>query len=321
MVDVRKVTAQAAPYRKPFRDWEQSSWIRSRPVRAGEIEGLPFPPDLVPLSQHPSIKADPVRQDKLLAYRLLAHLRFTTVLELEHVNRVCAALARGQGPVTLDTDQRNDALRIYCDEGGHALFVELLSREIEAAHDVDPAVLGRPGFDRTFEELVGRYSDDVPASLIRLFFVCVSETLVTRILRDIPRDRRVSPLVRAVIGDHAADESVHSVYFHWYFARLWSSLSPRDKEVVGRILPELVWTFLGPDRACEANVLRELGFPEGDADRLLRETYRPGTAEAAVLQAAQPTLRMFQKVGVFDLPAVAASFTRKDLHVMGEARP
>jgi hypothetical protein len=53
----------------------------------------------------------------------------------------------------------------------------------------------------------------------------------------------------------------------------------------------------------------------------LRETYRPGTAEAAVLQAAQPTLRMFQKVGVFDLPAVAASFTRKDLHVMGEARP
>lgn len=320
MVDVRNVTAGAAQYRHPFRDWERSSWIRSKPLRAGELEGLPFPPDLVPLSQHPSIQADPVRQHKILAYRLLAHLQFTTVLELEHVNRVCAALARGEGPVPLDADQRNDALRIYCDEGGHALFVELLSREIEAAHDVDRAVLGRPGFDRTFEELVGQYAGDVPASLIRLFFVCVSETLVTKILRDIPRDKRVSPLVRSVIGDHAADESVHSVYFHWYFSRLWASLSPRDKEVVGRILPELIWTFLGPDKACEANVLRELGFPEGDADRLLRETYPSGTAEAAVLHAAQPTLRMFQKAGVFDLPAVAASFTRKDLHVMGEAR-
>jgi hypothetical protein len=282
--------------------------------------GLPFPPDLVPLSQHPSIEADPVLQNKILAYRLLAHLQFTTVLELEHVNRVCSALARGQGPVTLDADQRNDALRIYCDEGGHALFVELLSRQVEAAHGVDGAVLGRPEFDRTFDRLVSQYSGDIPASLIQLFFVCVSETLVTKILRDIPRDRRVSPLVRSVIGDHAADEGIHSIYFHWYFARLWASLSPRHKDVMGRILPDLVWTFLGPDRTCEASVLRELGFSEFDADRILRETYRPGLVEASVLQAAQPTLRMFQKAGVFDVPAVAADFTRRNLYVTDEVR-
>jgi len=320
MVDVMNVVAQADQYRNPFSEWEQSSWIRSKPVRVAEMDGLPFPTDLVPLSQHPSIKVDAVLQNKILAYRLLAHLQFTTVLELEHVNWVCSALARGQGPVTLDADQRNDALRIYCDEGGHALFVELLSRKVEAAYDVDHTVLSRPEFDRTFDRLVSQYSDDVPTLLIRLFFVCVSETLVTKILRDIPRDRRVSPLVRSVIGDHAADEGVHSIYFHWYFSRLWSSLSPKDKEFIGRILPELVWTFLSPDRTCETNVLRKLGFSERDADRILRETYQAAYVEASVLQAAQPTLRMFQKAGVFDIPAVAANFTRNNLHVTDEVR-
>jgi hypothetical protein len=317
MVDLM---TQMDQYRNPFRKWEQSSWIRSKPIRVAEMDGLAFPPDLAPLSQHPSIKSNPVLHNKILAYRLLAHLQFTTVLELEHVNWVCSALARGQGPVALDADQRNDALRIYCDEGGHALFVELLSRKVEAALDVNRAALGRPEFDRTFERLVSQYSADVPASLIRLFFVCVSETLVTKILRDIPRDLRVSPLVRSVIGDHAADEGVHSVYFHWYFLRLWASLSPRDQALIGRILPELVWTFLGPDRNCEANVLRKLGFSEHDADRLLDETYRAGALEASVVQAAQPTLRMFQKAGVFDLPPVAAGFTRNNLYITDEVQ-
>lgn len=315
------ISAQAARYRNPFSNWDQSSWIRSKPVRVAEMTGLPFPPDLVPLSQHLSIKANPALHNKILAYRLLAHLQFTTVLELEHVNWVCSALARGQGPITLDADQRNDALRIYCDEGGHALFVELLSRKVEAAHDVDRAILGRPEFDRAFDRLVNQYSGDIATSLIRLFFVCVSETLVTKILRDIPHDQRVSPLVRSVIGDHAADESVHSCYFHWYFSYLWSSLSPRNKELVGRILPELVWAFLGPDKTCEANVLRKLGFSERDTDRILRETYQSDSVESAVLHAAQPTLHMFQKAGAFDIPAVAASFARKNLCFTDEARP
>jgi P-aminobenzoate N-oxygenase AurF len=320
MVDIMNVKAQSPQYRNPFNEWEQSSWIRSKPMRVAAMDGLPFPLDLVPLSQHPSIKADPALLNKLLAYRLLAHLQFTTVLELEHVNWVCSALARGQGPVTLNAEQRNDALRIYCDEGGHALFVELLSGEVEAAHDVSRAVLGRPGFDRTFDRLVSQYAGDISASLIRCFFVCVSETLVTKILRDIPRDPQVSSLVRSVIGDHAADEGVHSIYFHWYFPHLWSSLSLVDKESIGGILPDLVWTFLSPDSACETNVLRKLGFSESDTERILRETYQPGLVEASVLQAAQPTLRMFQKAGVLDIPAVAAGFTRQGLYVMDEVR-
>lgn len=56
----------------------------------------------------------------VLAYRLLGHLQFTTLLELNHVNPICSILAPGQAPISLTTEQRNDTLRIYCDESGHA---------------------------------------------------------------------------------------------------------------------------------------------------------------------------------------------------------
>lgn len=55
----------------------------------------------------------------VLAYWLLGHLQFTTLLELNHVNPICSTLAEGQVPISLTREQRNDALRIYCDESGH----------------------------------------------------------------------------------------------------------------------------------------------------------------------------------------------------------
>ena len=108
-------------YRSPFSKWNDSSWIRTKPIRsAKEISGLPFSPDLVPLANHSAIYSDSHKWTKVLAYRLLAHLQFTTLLELSHVNPVCSLLAQGQAPISMNTEQKHDALKIYCDEGGHA---------------------------------------------------------------------------------------------------------------------------------------------------------------------------------------------------------
>lgn len=76
-------------YRSPFSRWNESSWIRSKPIREDGISGLPFSPDLVPLASHQAIAKDTNCWMTLLAYRLLAHLQFTTLLELSHVNPVC----------------------------------------------------------------------------------------------------------------------------------------------------------------------------------------------------------------------------------------
>lgn len=135
MMTINKLVAPIVQetYQSPFSRWDESSWIRNKPLRKDDIEGLPFSPDLVPLAAHPAIASDSAHWVTVLAYRLLAHLQFTTLLELSHVNPICSSLAQGRAPISLSTLQRNDALRIYCDEGGHALFVELFSTQIEAA--------------------------------------------------------------------------------------------------------------------------------------------------------------------------------------------
>ena len=134
MIETQKlarVNTSQDSYRSPFHQWNESSWIRSKPVRNEQISGLPFSPELVPLASHQAIAENPDSWTTVLAYRLLAHLQFTTLLELDHVNAVSSALAQGRAPIFLSTEQRHDALKIYSDEGGHALFVELFSSQVE----------------------------------------------------------------------------------------------------------------------------------------------------------------------------------------------
>ncbi len=168
-------------YRSQFSRWNELSWIRSKPFREDKISGLPFSPDLVPLAAHQVISENSNCWMAVLAYRLLTHLQFTTLLELSHVNPVCSALAQGQAPISLTTEQRNDALRIYCDEGGHALFVELFSTQVEETFGLNRSVIGRPQFERTLENIITEHQTRLSPNLIKLFFVTISETLINLI--------------------------------------------------------------------------------------------------------------------------------------------
>ncbi|MBD2666570.1 hypothetical protein B6N60_02889 [Richelia sinica FACHB-800] len=300
-------------YRSPFKRWNEISWIRTKPIRNGEISGLPFSPELVPLAAHQTIATNENYWLKVLAYRLLAHLQFTTLLELNHVNPVCSSLAQGRAPVSLTNEQQNDALRIYCDEGGHALFVEMLSTKVETTFNLDYSVIGRPQFERTLERLISEYQSRISPQLIKLFFVTISETLVTKVLHDVPSDPRVASVVRDVIGDHAADEALHSAYFRNLFPLLWHNLSPYEQEEMGQLLPQLVWAFLGPDRQYEYNLLRHLGFNREEAEGILQEVYVSSEVAAGVKQAAAPTIKMFDSAGVFSLFSVQQAFADCEL--------
>jgi hypothetical protein len=213
----------------------------------------------------------------------------------------------------LSTAQRHDAFKIYSDEGGHALFVEFFSAQVEKTFGLNRSVVGRSQFDRTLEQLTIEYQNRLSSNLIKLFFVAISETLVTKILNDIPHDQRVATAVRAVIGDHVADEALHSVYFRQLFPLLWATLSSYQKEEIGRLLPRLVWAFLGPDRQLEYSVLRRLGFNAKDAEGILEEVYIPEKVAESVKQAASPTLKMFEEAGVFNNPVIEQIFADYEL--------
>jgi hypothetical protein len=307
------LTPQNKCYRSPFNRWDELSWIRSKPRRENPISGLPFSPELVPLASHQIIAEDSHRWMTVLAYRLLAHLQFTTVLELNHVNPICSSLALGKAPISLTTEQQNDALRIYCDEGGHALFVELFSTQVEETFGLKRYVIGHPQFSQTLSKIIASHQTQVSPNLIKLFFVTISETLVTKILTNVPQDPQVAPIVRAVIGDHAADEALHSVYFRSLFPILWHNLSPYEKQEVGYLLPQLVWAFLGPDRQLEYNILRQLGLKAKDAEGILEEVYVPGQVAQVVRQAASPTLKMFEAAGVLSMTSIEQVFADYEL--------
>jgi hypothetical protein len=296
-----------------FKNWNERSWIRSKPIRKGEISGLPFSPDLVPLASHSAIYSDRQKWMTVLGYRLLSHLQFTTLLELNHVNPVCSVLAQGRAPVSLTTEQRNDALKIYCDEGGHALFVELFSAQVEDHFKLNRAVIGRPNFDRVIDKILAENATRLSPNLIKLFFVTISETLVTKVLKSVPHDPEVDAVVRAVIGDHADDEALHGAYFNQLFPLLWQSLATYEQEEMVQILPRLVWAFLEPDYQLEYSVLRRLGFNAKDAEGILQEVYVPQEVAESVRQAASPTLKMFASAGVFEVPFAEHVFADSQL--------
>jgi hypothetical protein len=300
-------------YKSPFKRWDEISWIRSKSVRKDIIFGLPFSPELVPLVSHHTIAEDPNRFLTVLAYRLLAHLQFTTLLELNYVNPVCSTLAQGIAPISLNTAQRHDALRIYCDEGGHALFVEMLSSKVAETFSLDHSVVGRPQFDRILDKLLLENQNRISLNLIKLFFVTISETLVTKVLHAVPNDPQVASVVRDVIGDHAADEALHSVYFRDLFPLLWSHLSPYEQEEIGQLLPKLVWAFLGPCHESEYNILRHLGFKREEAEGILQEVYISKEVAERVKQAAEPTLKMFESSGVFSIYSTRQAFADYEL--------
>ncbi|MEM7717012.1 MAG: diiron oxygenase, partial [Cyanobacteria bacterium P01_A01_bin.68] len=265
---------------KLFSRWNEKSWIRSKPMRQDSIVGLPFSPDLVPLANHSAIAQDDNLWMTVLAYRLLAHLQFTTLLELNHVNPICSALSLGSAPINLNIQQRNDALKIYCDEAGHALFVELFSNQVKNTFTLGDSVLGRPVFEKVIETIIAENQTILSPDLIKLFFVTISETLVTKVLKQVPSDPKVANVVRDVIGDHAADEALHGAYFQALFPLLWQNLSSLEKQEMVRLLPRLVWAFLGPDYDVEYNVLKALDFSDIDAKGILEEVFKPNEVAA-----------------------------------------
>jgi hypothetical protein len=306
--------AQQKDYKSPFTRWDESSWIRNKPLRKDSISGgLPFSPDLVPLASHDAISQDSTHLLTVLAYQLLTHLQYTTKLELAYINLACTDLVQGKVPVSLTQEQRNDALRICCDECGHALIVEVLSTQVEEAFKLNRFDVESPAFAQNIDEIMEQNKTRVSPTLIRLFFVAIAETLLTGVFTELPHDGRVAPIVRAVIGDHAADEALHRVYFRNLFSLLWKSLSIAQQQEVGLILPKLLWGALKPDLRNEYKALSILGFSKAKSTGIIEDIYSSDKVLDSVRKSAKPCLKIFEEAGVFSSSSIKQCFADNQL--------
>lgn len=295
-------------YRSRFEHWDAQAWVRSKPRRdTAFAPGLHFfSPNVCPPLAHPEVRAlPPQARERLLVHHLYLYLEFTVQLETGPVNDACLLLRSPDFLPWLPARMRADALRIYTDEAGHAEMSHTLLAEVRDATGVEP-IAHRPQFLRELEQLYAEPGESDQA-MLTLFFVIVSETLITGSLSRLPRDRRVQARVREFAADHAADEGRHHAYFRQLLEFVWPRLPAAVRRRTGVLLPRMMAAFLDPDRAMTASILADCGVrrPAETAAEVCAAPY----TRAMVREGARPSVRMFRANGVLDDPVVAAAFT------------
>jgi hypothetical protein len=317
-------TAPTAPasgagpeYRSPFGGWFDRATVRRGPRRLLDDGGgdgrYLFSPDLVPLAAHPAVRAlPPPSFARVLIQHLYRYLHFTASLEHLVVNRTVLGVAHGTLGVELPEAMRFDAYKIYCDEAYHALVAADLARQVRARTGVPPLPEGTPYFLRRLAEIQDALGPEL-APLVELLFVVCSETLISATLADVPDDPRVAGAVRATIRDHALDEGRHHAYFAALLRFLWGQLDPATRRTAGRLVPELVMTFLRPDLPALRAELVGLGMTLDAAEEVLAEVYDAATVAASAQATARATVRHFADLGALDDGAVRAEFEKHRL--------
>ncbi|MFJ4871330.1 diiron oxygenase [Streptomyces sp. NPDC088757] len=303
-----------AEYRSRFRTWERVATVRNSPMRALDADGeLFFSPELVPALAHPLLRrAEPHVRETVLVHRLYEYLRFTIDLEQSAVIPVTGHISRGMSGLDLPEAMRADAFKIVTDEAWHAQFTYEILRQVRDRTGIAPALPDAP----TFTTELARVHDSLPheiRGLDELLFAIVSETLISSVLEDLPRDERLPGGVREMVADHAVDEAKHHTYFSTLLRHLWPAMTRKERELAGPYVPRLIFAFLEPDYTSAALGLRASGLTTEEVEEVMTDVYARDRIVADVRRGAAPTLQYFLEAGALEHGATLEAFRESGL--------
>jgi hypothetical protein len=238
---------------------------------------------------------------------LYRYLDFTTLLELDVIGTVSREIALGRIDFELPEVVRAGAFKLCTDEAHHAYFSDDVERQVAAATEVEPEPLTTPAFLKT-PRSIHRSLPREASVLGEMLFTVASETLISSILCEIPKDKRVVSAVREIIADHAEDEGRHSAYFSQFFGLLWPQLTDAQQAAVGPLLPHFILAFLHPDEEAIRSSLRQLPLKHDQVETVLAETYPREAVLETARAAAAVTLRLLEHRGVLDDPRIGDEF-------------
>lgn len=312
-----RVDRNGFAYRTKFKRWESRAAVRAKPRRVLDEERedgkLFFPPELVPVALHPLVaERGAAVVDAVLLQRLHVYLDFTAELEQMSINPVTQRISRRKVGFSVPEPMIEDAYKICTDEAWHAQFSDDLQRQLVAATGISPTIPDEPQFFRRLREMEAEAPAEI-AGLPAIFFAIVSETLISAILSDIPRDERVVTAVRELVDDHAEDEGRHHAFFAKFFDCIWPQLSPRQRRLIGPFLPRLVLAFLEPDYAALASILSRSGLGDEEVRRVIEEAHPHDEVVADIRRTSRATLRLFHEHDVLDEPGTEEAFAASGL--------
>ncbi|MGI8667406.1 MAG: diiron oxygenase [Jatrophihabitans sp.] len=291
--------ATGAPgYLSRFDAWHDRASIRVKPHRVlTPGEAIYFSPELAPWATHPLVTErgeQAVR--RVLIRRLFDYLHFTTELEQLAVIPIATRIARGRSGLELPAAMQADAFKIVTDEAWHAQFSFDLLRQVEATTGVSCGSPVLPAFVTRLDQIRASLDPSV-RGLESLLFAIVSETLISSILVDLPRDSRLPPAVRELVADHAQDEGRHHSYFWSLLQHLWPQLSTDQRAAVGPQLPAIIQAFLLPDAHAIRDELRELRLSQDELDEVAGASIAAVVDRGDIAVAAKAAVRYFSEVG------------------------
>jgi hypothetical protein len=307
-------------YESQFVKWDELSYIRTKPRRATPFDpNLYFyPAGMATLFAHPKVAKSPEHiRRKLLVLHLYNYLEFTVRLELGPVNEINKLLCHEEFLPWLPSQMKDDAFKIYVDEGAHAEMCHTLMMAVQESTKVERLRL-TPAFLRTLDDLVSREEPEY-RPLIKLFFVIISETLITGSLVKLPKDESVQRAVRDLANDHATDEGRHHAYFRKVFEFVWHRLPRGLRRKIGVLLPDMILAFLQPDKSALTRMLES--FPEEfpKPEQIVEEVVAYKSTHDGIVASASPTLRMLREHHVFDDRAIDGAFMGLGLVPSGHA--
>jgi len=305
-------------YKSYLKNWDTAAGVRSRPHRqldnSEPLTKSYFSRDFVPISKHAEICAlEKTVQEEILTQHLYRYLRFTSVLEHVVVNNVAMAIAQDCLSVDLPEEMIFDAYKLYCDEAYHAYFSIDLLRQVQHQSGITPKLLRWPNFVIKLREIQHQMPNLEAQKLVEIFFVIVSETLISGTLVGLPQEESVVTAVRDIVRDHSLDEGKHHQYFASLLRILWPKLTTTQKKTVGPILPQLIFNFLTPDVDSITHELQTYKLSNKKIEQIIAETYPPKMITEYTKRASKVTLRHFEVAGVFEEPFTNEAFQKSGL--------
>lgn len=287
-------------YESAFKSWHQEAWVRSKPrnLDAFEPDKEFFSRSLAPiLLCEEAITLSPADVRAILVHHLYNYLEFTVRLEMGPVNDICMKIRDGKILPWLPTRMRDDVIRVYTDEAGHAEMSNDLRRRVQQHTGIVP-IKSKPAFLKALERLQGDRST-MEHDFVTLFFVIVSETLITGSLKKLPNDRTVQSAVRNVANDHARDEGRHHRFFSQVLRYVWPKLPGPIRHEALVLLPHLLHAFLGVDESTTRKMLDLYPATFPNPGEALGRIVEHPSVRKGIQASAAPTLHLLENVGVF----------------------
>lgn len=288
-------------YKSKLIKWYDTASVRTRPRRIFLKEDCTnkvfWVPELAPISQHPLILEKEL-SSKVLFYYLYLHLNFTIKLEQEVVNSVVGKISQRKIEFDVPEEMILDAFKIYCDEAYHSFSYADFKFQLETNLEVSVDFPKEPSFLRQLREIQNEFSDSSLFQLTEIFFVIISETLISTVLNKTPKDKRLINTVRQLISDHALDEAYHHAYFSNLLPIIWSQLRINQQEIIKQLIPQFILFFLEPDYHLLKLILMELNVNQGEIYTIIMESYPSAEVITGIEESARSTIILLNRNGI-----------------------